>query len=318
MANWLPSLNALRAFETTERDRSYKKAAAELSVTPAAVKQLVTKLEQAIGEPLLVFLGNHMEMTQIGAQGFMDLTNAFLQISFAVQRMRDNRELTRLVVSVEPSFASAWLVPRLQSFKALHPRIEILVSSSMEIADLDGGMADIGIHFGVSPQSVLITHRLFDEHLSALCSPGLAYGPPGLPKLEDIKDIPHLRWDLSDYGWATTTAKWNHWLTWLDAVGASRISPRMGVKFTDYNQAVQAAVAGQGFVLGSKTILKSFLEKGLLVDPFGVSAHPIIGYNVVTTASAMKSQNVRDFVDWIMVEAGELWPSTLRYFPVVL
>lgn len=306
MPNWLPSLNALRAFEATARHRSYKKAAAELSVTPAAVKQLVTKLEQTIGEPLLVFHGHNMEMTQIGAQGFMDLTNAFRQISFAVQRMRDSREHSRLVVSVEPSFASAWLVPRLQNFKALHPKIEILVDSSMEVADLEGGMADIGIRFGVAPQSDLITQRLFDEHLSALCSPGLAYGPPALTQLEDIKGIPLLRWDLSDYDWAKTTAKWNHWRTWLDAVGASQINPGMGIKFTDYNQAVQAAVAGQGFVLGSKPILKSLIEKGLLIDPFGVSAHPSIGYDVVTTASATKSPNVRDFVGWIMDEARKM------------
>lgn len=303
MSRWLPSLNALRAFEATARLRSYKKAADELAVTPAAVKQLVAKLEDIFGEPLLRFEGRKMELTRIGAQAHDDLSTAFRQIAFAVQRIRNACENDRLIVSVEPSIASAWLVPRLQHFREQHPDIEILVDSSLTVVDLTDGGVSVAVRFGVQDHGELIAYRLFDEHLSALCSPSLAAGPPPVTEISDLHGAALLRWDLSAYPWATTTTKWNFWHTWLEAVGAGHVQPGTGVNYTDYNQAVQAAVAGQGFILGSKPILESYINNGLLIDPFDVSAHPGIGYDVVTTRRSIDRPKVRKFVDWLLREA---------------
>lgn len=303
MTSWLPSLNALRAFEAVARHRSYRKAADELSVTPAALKQLVKKLEDAIGEPLLLFNGHDMELSSTGALSHADLSNAFRQISFAVHRMRRHADNDRLVVSAEPSIASAWLVPRLQRFTARNPDIEILVHSSMQVADLSSGLVDVGIRFGVSGPADLVVERLFDERLSALCSPGLAAGPPKIERLEQLQDVPLLRWDLSECEWATNTLNWNFWQTWLRAVGADHVTPGRGIKYSDYNQAVQAALAGHGFILGSKPILSDLTDAGMLVDPFGISAHPGIGYDAVTTPSALQRPKVGKFLSWILEEA---------------
>lgn len=303
MSSWLPSLNALRAFEATARLGSYKKAADELGVTPAAVKQLVTKLEETFGEPFLVFRGRQMVLTAIGTQAHSDLSSAFRQISFAVQRIRDNCMNDRLIVTVEPSIASAWLVPRLQHFSAKHSDIEILIDSQMAVVDLDDDIASVAVRFGVEDHGDLVAHRLFDEHLSALCSPELAAGPPPISNLKDLQRATLLRWDLSAYPWATVTTHWNFWQTWLEAVGASDIKPGTGISYTDYNQAVQAAVAGQGFVLGSKPVLGSYIDNGLLIDPFGISAHPPVGYDIVTTRQSLDRPKVRKFIDWLLEEA---------------
>ncbi|MGA0236568.1 MAG: LysR substrate-binding domain-containing protein [Alphaproteobacteria bacterium] len=291
MSSWIPSLNALRAFEATARHRSYKGAADELSVTPAAIKQLVAKLEDAIGEPLLRRSGRAMELTDIGIRGLDDLSNGFRQIAQAVDRMRSTRHEKRLVVSV---------VPRLESFKLLHPTIEVLIDSSMQLANLIDGSTNVGIRFGVEDHGELVAHRLFDEELCALCSPMLAEGPPPIRKLEDLANAKLLRWDLSEFKWSANTRNWNYWKTWLSAVGAEHVSPARGLKFNDYNLAVQAAVAGQGFVLGSKPVLASLLETGLLIDPFSHSAKPGIGYDVVTTKDALERADVRCFIDWIL------------------
>jgi LysR family glycine cleavage system transcriptional activator len=305
MNEWLPSLNALRAFEAVARHRSYKKAADELNVTPAAVKQLTTKLEEAIGEPLLERQGRGMKLTKTGAQGNADLTSGFKQISLAVERMRSTQKDPRLIVSVDPSFAAAWLVPRLQDFKSSHPGIEVLVDSSMQIVDLKSGAADIGIRFGVENHRDLISHTLFDEQLCALCSPSLAKGPPKITHLEDLENALLLRWDLSEFEWASTTRRWNYWKTWLAAIGADHIKPGLGAKFNDYNLAVQAAIAGQGFILGSRPILKHLIDSKLLVDPFAISASPGLRYDVVTTKAALSRDDVRQFVDWILKQVEE-------------
>lgn len=305
MSDWLPSLNALRAFEATARHQSYKKAADELSVTPAAVKQLVSKLESAIGEPLLERRGRGMKLTKAGAQGNADLQSAFRQISIAVDRMRANKIDDRLIVSVDPSFASAWLVSRLEHFKVNNPNIEVLVDSSMKVVDLNAEAADLAIRFGVEEHENLEVHRLFDESLCALCSPRLAKGPPAITKLEDLQDTVLLRWDVSEFDWASNTRRWNFWRTWLNAVGADHVKPGLGAKFNDYNLAVQAAIAGQGFILGSQPVLRSLIDSGLLVNPFGISANPGIGYDVATTAEAAKRPDVAKFVEWILEQAKE-------------
>ncbi len=300
MSDWLPSLNALRAFEATARLRSFTKAADELSVTPAAVKQLVGKLELAIGVPLLERRAGGMELTQVGAKGCVDLQIAFQHLFSAVKLMRSAKDSNRLVISVDPSLASSWLAPRLHGFKSVSPEVEVLVHASTDVVDLKTGFADVGIRFGVEDHGDLIAHRLFDERLVALCSPRLAEGPPAITRLEDLQHVAMLRWDLSEFEWATNTRKWNLWRTWLDAVGAGHITPGPGVKFNDYNIALQAAIAGQGMILGSLPVLKHLIDSGLLVDPFQVCATPKIGYDVVTSSEAMSRPCVTQFLAWII------------------
>ena len=163
MEKWLPSLNALRAFEATARLRSYKKAADELGVTPAAVKQLVAKLEDTVGEELVVRDGRQMALTMAGMSGIEDLSSGFRQIGRGVERMRVKKLNKRLVVSVDPSFAAAWLVPRLEGFKTAYPGIDVLIDSSMQIVDLSSGHTQIGIRFGIDDHNGLVAHRLFDD-----------------------------------------------------------------------------------------------------------------------------------------------------------
>ena len=121
MSNWLPSLNALRAFEVTARKKSYRKAAEELGVTTAAVKQLVEKLENLLGEKLFLGRGQNLKITSVGEIGLEELNISFKQIERTVNRMKSYKNKNRLVITCEPSFASAWLVPRLNKFKTLNP-----------------------------------------------------------------------------------------------------------------------------------------------------------------------------------------------------
>lgn len=120
MSNWLPSLNALRAFEAVSRHLNYRKAAEELKVSPAAANQLVSKLEEAIGAPLLEKKGRGLVLTPIGAGGREGLALPFRQIKDTVDRLRMMSNSDRLIVSATPSFSASWLVPRLENFRKKH------------------------------------------------------------------------------------------------------------------------------------------------------------------------------------------------------
>jgi LysR family glycine cleavage system transcriptional activator len=304
MSDWLPSLNALRAFEAVSRHLNYRRAAEELNVSAAAVKQLIGKLEDSLGTRLLQRRGRGIALTPQGLAGCDEISLAFRRLTSAVATMRKGGQRRRLIVSVEPSFATAWLVPRLDGFRSLNPDVDVLIDSSLQLVDLEHGAADIAIRFGGVPTPGLVTQRLFDEELCALCSPALARAGRGIRQLEDLETVTLLHWDLSQLEWAYATRKWMGWTPWLERVGASHIQPGVGLRFGDYNLALQAAIAGQGVILGSTPILRSLIEAGLLISPFPDSVKTDIGYDLVTTERVRQIPEVTSFSEWIIREAG--------------
>jgi len=303
VSDWLPSLNALKAFEAVSRHLNYARAAEELRVTPAAVKQLVSKLEEALGTQLVKRSGRGLELTSSGQSGCRMLASGFSQLRDAVDMMRAPDVRKRLIVSVEPSFATAWLVPRLESFRASNGEVDVLIDSSLKIVDVENGAADIAVRFGRAPQDNLVSHRLFDEQLCAFCSPSLASGPRKLKEIGDLQHATLLHWDLSDLSWAHATKRWMGWQPWLAEVGADHVNSATGVRFSDYNLAVQAAIAGQGVVLGSLPVLHDLVETNLLTCPFRERVTTNIGYDLVTTRRALRRAEVQAFMDWIVAEA---------------
>jgi len=304
MSSWLPSLNALRAFEAVSRHLNYRKAAEELKVSPGAANQLVSKLEEAIGGPLLEKRGRGLVLTPIGAAGREGLALPFRQIADTVERMRAMTNSGRLIVSTTPSFAASWLVPRLEGFKVKYPGIEVLIDSTPQLVEISYGAADVAIRFGVKDHGDYVVHRLFDEELCAFCSPSLAAGPPKITCLEDLADATLLRWDLSQFEWAENTRKWNYWKHWLGQQGANHVKPGDGIRFSDYNLAVQAAIAGQGLIIGSTPILRDLLDARLLVNPFSHGVKTDIGYDLVTTEASTSRPEVGAFIAWVLDEAA--------------
>ncbi|MEM7525481.1 MAG: LysR substrate-binding domain-containing protein [Pseudomonadota bacterium] len=305
MPDWTPSLIALRAFEAVARTLSYQGAAEELGVTPAAVKQLVAKLEDALGGALVRRRGRGIVLTETGRLGAGDLTLAMRHMADAVKKMRAPGDETRLIVTVEASFAATWLVPRLEGFRSRHPGIDVLIDSSQKIVDLTLGDVDIAIRYGVESGGDLIVRRLFDDAVFPACSPSLAAGPPRLSALRHLAEAPLIHWDLSQQPWATSTRRWFDWGEWVRQMGVEGVSPTKGLRFSDYGLVVQAAISGQGVMLASGPILSDALAAGLLVRPFpGAAQSTGIGYDLVTTPEAAERPDVATFSDWLVGAVG--------------
>lgn len=302
MADWTPSLNALRAFEATARHLSFVRAAEELHVTPSAVKQLVRRLKAALGKSLVERQGSGLRLTGAGRAGCQDIGQGFERIAQGVARIRAHDDRKRLIISVEPSFATAWLVPRLDRFRAEFPEVDVLIDSSLALVDLHRGAADVAIRFGAAPADGLVERRLFDQALCAFCAPSLTRGEGAIRSLDDIARVPLIHWDIAAFDWAKATRSWMGWKPWLDALGARHIDCNRGIRFRDYNLAVQAAIAGQGVVLGSLPVMHDLVVSGLLVRPFPEKVETDIGYDVTARGAAMERSEVRDFVSWITAE----------------
>lgn len=143
----LPSLNALRAFDAVARLRSVSAAAAELSVTPSAVSRQISNLEEEIGIALLTREGRGLRLTADGRRLESGLSDAFAQIDSAVQRIRQRSRGDRLRMLVPPMFASAWLLPRLDRFRALRPGTDVILIDRDGQAEI-ASAADLVIAWG--------------------------------------------------------------------------------------------------------------------------------------------------------------------------
>ncbi len=302
MSEWLPSLNALRAFEAVSRHLSYREAAEELSVTPAAVKQLVQKLEETLNTQLVRRQGRGIALTQTGIDGVGELRLGFKQLNSAVAKMRETTTRQCLTITAEPSFAISWLVKRIDTFKRAHPEIDVLIDSSLRVMDLQREAVDIAIRYGVNPGPGQICHRLFDEETLAVCSKAVAEGPPKLTKLNDLQDVALIHIEATSLEYSPKALSLYDWKSWFETVGVPDITPGRGLHFNDYNLAIQAAIAGQGVVLGSWPVVKDAIEAGLLVAPFEECSKSEEGYDLVTTNEAMNKPEVAAFVEWMLEE----------------
>lgn len=301
----LPSLNSLKAFEVVARHLNYHGAAEELNVSAAAVKQLVSRLEDVIGTPLFKRQGRGIILTKTGQIGIEDISLAMKHMLSAVEKMRSQPLSKQLTITVEPSFASAWLIPQLASFRNLYPDINILIDSSPQLVDLERRNIDLAIRYGASIDEKYISHRLFDDQIIPACSPSVAAILPSSSllrhrQLEDIVKVSLIHWDTTELQGAKSSRQWYVWDNWLSSFNVSSVSTHTGFHFNEYSQALQAAIAGQGMILVSKPIVSELFKSGLLVSPFVEEAVPLIGYDLVCTKESMQRSEVECFVHWIL------------------
>lgn len=301
MTDWMPSLNALRAFETVARHLSYSAAADELRVTPGAVKHLITKLEDTLGLKLVARRGHGLELTPIGETAKNDLSLGMQHLVRSVEKMRSFRAREALIVSVETSLATTWLAPRLNAFLTENPEIDVLIDSSQKVHDLERSNVDVAIRYGVNRQKTLITKRLFEDLIFPACSPSFAHGPPKLEKLKQLGNMPLIHWDTSHMSWAHATRQLFSWDGWLRSVEIDNVDTSKGKRFSDYGLAVKAAVSGQGIILAGWPTLMDTIQAGLLVCPIEHSiAETDLGFDLVTTVEAMRRPEVSAFCNWLL------------------
>ena len=290
MARNLPPLNALKAFEAAARHESFTVAAHELNVTHAAISRHVRELEEWLGVKLFVRTGRGVELSERGKMFVVDVTRGFDLIAAATDGVsgRRRRRRQRLVVSVEPSFAALWLVPRLGRFTTANPDIELVMDSTNRHADFQRNEADVGVRYGRGVWPAVAADLLAMSSMAPVCSPKLLEQL----KLRAPSDLPPsllLKEETSRY-----------WSEWLVAAGiANRVAPdgpTLGLHLT-----VPAAEAGQGFALADQIIAGDALVGGRLVHPFAVSVDDY-GYYFVRGADRKETRAMTAFRLWLAAE----------------
>jgi LysR family glycine cleavage system transcriptional activator len=256
MAARLPPMQALRAFEAVARAGSLTKAADALAVTHGAISHQINALEDIVGVPLIERAGRGIRITDDGERLAARLRAALADIADALREAGERNNPRRLRVSVTPSFAARWLLPRLGSFLARHRDIDLDVRSSVALVDFRRDDADIAIRQGFGGWPDVHAEHLLSETFFPVCSPRLS---PRLPRVPA---------DLARYTLLRSDDEW--WKPWFEAVGLDWPEPPRGPIFNDSALMLQAAVEGQGIALARTSLIGNDLKNGLLVRLFDI------------------------------------------------
>jgi DNA-binding transcriptional LysR family regulator len=296
----LPSIDLLRTFEAAARSLSFTKAAEELFVTPSAVSRQIRMLEENLGIPLYLRGARGLRLTDAGLRLQQAVEGAWHQLEAAVLTLKETRPSRVLSIGTTVSFAALWLVPRLPAFRRRHPDIDIRVSASSEVQDTRRERLDVVIRYarpGLVPQRERV---LFHESVLAVCSPSLCQD--GERKLGAPADL--ARQVLLHLDDACGDLTWYRWSHWLESVGLGNLVPASALRFSHYDQLIQAAVDGQGVALGRHPLIDRLLSQGRLVAPFSEAPIASGAYYVMTHPAPLANPDGELFVSWLLEVAA--------------
>lgn len=288
----LPPLGALRAFEAAARHLNFTRAAAELHVTQAAISHQIRQLEQWLGLPLFERRGHSLTITEKGRGYLVEIAAGFDRIASATARMRQSVE-GPLRVTVLPSFAACWLLPRLDAFHAQHPLIELRLTTSTQLWGGIDDRFDIGIRSGLGRWCGLNAELIARESLSPVCAPSLMTGSAPLREPADLRRA-RLLHDVPRDGWRI----------WCERAGLTDIDVDAGLAFDDAALVLQAALQGQGVALGRLTLAERHLSEGRLIRPFDIAAPNDYSYWLVYPQAKVGRADVSAFRAWLLAQAA--------------
>nr|WP_247750034.1 LysR substrate-binding domain-containing protein [Agrobacterium sp. S2/73] len=290
----LPPLRLFTVFESVLRHRGVKHAADELNVSQPAISQSLRQLEESLGVKLLDRSTRPLTVTEAGAILLRATTESIAKISEAIIEIDELRDASSAYITVACSvgFATFWLMPRLSSFYASHPDVSVNVVTTVQGAPRLLPGIDIAIRFGNGAWNDGKVRKLFDERVDAVCSPAFLSRAKDPNTLIDTAPLIHV--DVEDERWLT-------WEYFLSATGASLRKKTDGPRFTNYIQASQAAIAGQGLMLGWRSITGDAVKEGQLVT---ILDKPLIPkdsfFLVLPPSTSVKAPQRQQFSDWLL------------------
>lgn len=302
--------SAMRVFESAARHLSFKRAAEELFITPAAVSQQIKTLEHQLGIKLFNRHGRGLSLTEEAKAGLPMLTEGFEKLVDSVHRIRGANKDSTLTVWMAPSFAAKWLIPRLHRFYEACPGIDLNITASRNLIDSNTSKktipaenfrrdnVDIAIRFGKGDYPGCRVDKLFSVNAIPLCSPRLLEGEHPLRSPEDLRFHTLLHDDTRYEGRPD-------WATWLKAAAVDNVDSTHGVHFNHVNLALTAAVEGQGVVLSIKALASEDIAAGRLVIPFDIGLPLEYAYYLITLEEVTDHPHTAAFRAWLIEEARQ-------------
>jgi LysR family glycine cleavage system transcriptional activator len=309
----LPPLNALRIFEAAARHLSFKGAAAELSITQAAVSHQVKSLEEYLGVELFRRAGRGVQLTEAARACLPKLRDGFDALAAAVELIRERGEESELVITAPPVFTARWLFPRLADFARREPKIEVRVVASSKMVDagaldsaalmsnldLRNETSGVEVHLGAGEYPGYRSDKLFDVKMAVVAAPDLVKGANALKHPADLAQQVLLHDDAMNL-----VAHGNAWEKWLEAAGvAERVDGSHGPHFSSNILSLEAASQKLGVALALRPLVDADIASQRLVTPFKVEVKPRGAYWLVCPEVIAERPSVAAFRNWLLEQA---------------
>jgi LysR family glycine cleavage system transcriptional activator len=287
----LPPLNAIRVFESAARHLSFSRAADELAVTQSAVSRQIKVLEDQLGQPLFQRSGPKVSLTAAGVMYRRHAAEALGILRRATAELNRERASPTLTISVLPTFASRWLVPRVIEYEAQHPGIALRLAAASRLIDFDVEPdIDAAVRLGLGAWPGVHAKCLTALDIFPVCSPAVAR------QLRRPEDLARQRL-LAD------VASFDEWPRWFNACGVPYQS-RDVRRYDDDSLLLRAALEGQGVTLASRLTAGEDLDAGRLVIPFDVTVRSAYQYHFVCPENRLEEPGIRAFSSWLERELG--------------
>ncbi|MBK0392443.1 LysR substrate-binding domain-containing protein [Ramlibacter algicola] len=289
-------LDLLHTFEAAARHLSFTRAGAELALSQSAISRQIQQLEASLGAALFERQHRSLVLTEAGRVLQRAVDDGLERLRDAAARIRAQSATRQVAITCTPGFASFWLIPRLPRFTAAHPQVDVRISATLQLLDLERAGVDMAVRFVPLQQGV--GPRLFEEAVQPMCAPALLRGPNRLAAPADLAKHTLLTLDKAD----TPTMDWD---PWLRLMGLDDMHMAHTVRFTQWHEAVSAAVAGQGVVIGRLPLLADLVRQRKLVAPFRTPAASQRGYFLTLAPQAARNPDALAFMQWLQAEAEQ-------------
>jgi LysR family transcriptional regulator, glycine cleavage system transcriptional activator len=252
----LPSLDLVRGFVAVGRRMSITLAAQDLCLTQSAVSRQVHALEEVLGVKLFARGYRSLQFTGEGERLFRIADVSVQQLQDVIGTLDTRQQRRPVTITLSTGVAALWLLPRLSMLQDQHRAIDVRIAASNKVLDLKAEGIDLAVRYCSEASAPPGAERLFGEHLLAVCHPSLTVTqrePSEIIRKNVLLDFDEPR------------RPWMHWSQMLAAAGLSSIRPRAIMRFNQYEQVIQAALAGQGIAVGRVALIEPMLADGRLV-----------------------------------------------------
>jgi LysR family glycine cleavage system transcriptional activator len=288
MIDRIPSLSSLRAFEALARLERVNAVAKELHLTHGAVSHQLKLLEDSLGVSLFHRQTRQMKLTEAGRTYAYQVRQALDELSQASTQLKQAQRQNELTVSVLPSFAMHWLMPRLDDFRQSHADLKLHLHASLSFTEFERNRIDCAIRFGQGQWPEVLSEKLMDDSLVLVGSPALM----GQPSTLDIKSL----WKLP---WLHAGESWSSWLTHADL---DRDAPLVVMHFTDSTHLLEAARRGMGLALTRRSIAHDLLARQELVLASPIETQHSGSYHLVWPHRSQNNPHLKQFRDWLSIQ----------------
>lgn len=290
-----------RAFLAVAKHLNFRAAADELALTQSAVSRQIQALEDEVGVPLFLRHTRAVELTSAGSQLHRAVGPALERVDSAVRQVRLSAGRKLVSITTWASFASMWLIPRMEEFQRDHPGIDIRIDATDAKQDLETSDVDLAIRYALPGTPMQGAHRLFGEQLAVVGSPWLLKNKPSVRTPADVA-----RFTLIEAGdaYRTQHLEWLSWRRWFEQFGTTQVQPERWIYFNYAHQIVQATLSGQGLALARMPLIADALASGDLVEvlPRHRLDSPLAYWLLLGPRSGHRPE-VQAFCAWLQAQA---------------